>query len=419
MTVSASKALRFALSGAIAAVLMTGASGGVAAPSVSRSAQQAQEALSKGKVDRAISIAEKAVAANPREATLRGLLGQAYLKAGRFESAATTFEDAVELGDESARTVLGLALAHAACGRNQDAVAILDEHRSAIPAEDLGLALALAGETGRGVAVITDALRASQGSPKLRQNLAYAYALDGRWNEARLMVAQDLPADQVDGRITEWAMQGKPEAYQARVASLLGTPVVKDGGQPQYLALAASPAPAQAAAQPVAAPAPVPVEQPAAVAVQAEAPAPVAAAASPAFDTAFARPSFVSQPLIQAVPVRAAEAAPKAPVTRAKVARAPAQRAQPTGTHRVQLGAFTSAEGANRAVAHFTARNPALRGRLAVTTAVVGGRNYWRVAAIGFDAGSARSLCSTVKARGGACFAYAAPTTAGVALARR
>jgi hypothetical protein len=41
---------------------------------------------------------------------------------------------------------------------------------------------------------------------------------------------------------------------------------------------------------------------------------------------------------------------------------------------------------------------------------VVHGRNFWRVAAAGFNAGGASGMCSSVKARGGVCFAYAART---------
>src|SRR5690606_19058520 len=82
-----------------------------------------------------------------------------------------------------------------------------------------------------------DALRGGENTMKVRQNLAYAYALDGRWPEARLMASQDVPADQLDARISEWAHQGKPEDYRVRVAGMLGTPVLADGGQPAHLAL--------------------------------------------------------------------------------------------------------------------------------------------------------------------------------------
>ncbi len=429
MTVTrpASKAIRFAITGAIAAVLLAGtASGGSAAPSTARSVSQAQTALAKGKVERAIAIAEGALAHNPRDAGLRAVLAQSYLRAGRFESAATTFEDAMQLGDNSARTTLGLALAHAASGRNEDAVAILDEWRDAIPAEDLGLAFALAGETGRGVAILSDALRAGNASAKLRQNLAYAYALDGRWREARVMIAQDIPADKVDARISEWAMQAKPEDQQKRVASLLGAPVREDSGQPQRLALADSPSPAQMASestqsQPAAEPAvPDQAEQPAtadtlpsdsglAANAQSAQVQPVqdvpAAAASQQFATAFAQPESVSQPVVQPLPSRP-EAAPSPAATATT-----ATKARASGTHVVQLGSFASPQSAQRAKGIFAARNPQLRGyNITITPAVVRGMNYWRVSAVGFDAGSARSMCSSVKASGGACFAYAAST---------
>lgn len=436
MTLSAAKTIRFALTGALGAALLAGASGGTAAPSVQRSVEQAQAALAKGKPDRAIVIAEQAVATTPRESALRAVLAQAYLKAGRFEAAATTFEDAIELGDDSARTVLGLALAHAGCGRDQDAITILEQHHDKIPAEDFGLALALSGDTGRGVAVLIDALRTGPATPKLRQNLAYAYALDGRWAEARLMAQQDVPADQIGARLTDWAAQSRADAYQQRVAALLGAPIVADTGQPQYLALADVVAPAQVAAAPAEVAAPVQAaapsiaaEEPVAV-VQAEAPAPVEAPS--AFVTAFARPNFVSQPVVQAVPApRTAQPALKTAIARVQAKTAPSSAAKPNraqaaaapvaaGTHRVQLGAFNSAQVAQNAVRVLAARNPALRGRLTVTAAVVNGKNYWRVAATGFDAGSARSMCSTLKARGNACFAYAAPQgRVGVALAQR
>jgi hypothetical protein len=43
---------------------------------------------------------------------------------------------------------------------------------------------------------------------------------------------------------------------------------------------------------------------------------------------------------------------------------------------------------------------------MTITPAVVNGKNFWRVAAAGFNARSALGMCSSVKARGGACFAY-------------
>ena len=95
--------------------------------------------------------------------------------------------------------------------------------------------------------------------------------------------------------------------------------------------------------------------------------------------------------------------------------RASIQRAMPVtanGTHMVQLGSFSSQQGARRAWGIYTARNASLSGyRMNITPAVVNGKNVWRVAAAGISgAGAANGLCSSVKKRGGACFAYAAPS---------
>lgn len=439
-------ALPLGIVGAVAAIaIASGSFSGavVAKPSPDKSLAAAQVALGKGQIDKAISLAETAVAGNPREPSYRALLGQAYLRAGRFDSAVTTLDDAMKLGDNTGKTALALSLANIAAGDARAAVAILDDWRDAIPASDLGLALALAGESTRGVAVLADALRGGENTVKLRQNLAYAYALDGRWREARTMVAQDVPANLVDGRISDWAMKAKPEDHKLRIAALLGAPLRADPGQPTTLALVNSAAAEQLAAErsaaplvAAAAPAPVPayaaapVELPAvadvspAAATELASYAPVDAAPEPAVEApVYAAPApvqqagvtFVSTPVVQALPTRykakpaprtmaAAKAAPKAaPAYRMAAAGAGAAG----GAHAIQLGSFKSPQGARRAWGYYAAKNPELKNfRMVITPAKVKGRDYWRVAAAGMNAGGAQGMCSAVKSRGGVCFAY-------------
>lgn len=438
----------------------------VARPAPDKTAAAAKVALAKGQVDKAIQLAEAVVAANPRESSYRALLAQAYLKAGRFQSAATTFDDAMKLGDTSAKTALGLALSYAAEGRNRDAVSVLEDWRDAIPAADLGLAMALAGEPTRGSAILADALRNGENTPKLRQNLAYSYALDGRWREARLMMSQDVPADQIDARISEWAASARPEDYHVRIAGLLNAPRRTDPGQPARLALNApqeagqlaaltlpEPAPRQAPPvarepsgelPPLAAPQPAaelaeytPVNQsavaPVEPAVVAPAPAPAApvrASAARNFAEAFvaqgaaaaeaerglpAGVTFVSRPVVQAIPLmptRAprglALAAPRSAAQPAAGAIGP--RSAAGGMHNVQLGSFLTEQGARRAWSIYAARNPELRNyRMTISQAQVRGKTYYRVAAAGINGSrGAWSLCGTVKARGMGCFAYSA-----------
>lgn len=365
--------------------------------------------------EKAVERAEQALAKAPHDALLRAALGQAYLRAGRFGSATTAFKDAIALGDTTARTALGLALAQTGNGNGREAVAIIDNARDGLPASDVGLGLAIAGETGRGVAVLSDALRGGDNSPKVRQNLAYAYALDGQWREARIMMAQDVPAEQLDVRLTQWAVSSRPDLFQQRVATLLGAPLRADTGMPQNLALNGVPAVAEAPVQvaaapaPVAelppveqafAPAPVPASEPVSVAapVFAVAPAPAAQTSSLAAFDEFARP--VSSTL------KAPQARPAAIRPAARHARAAAVSQQ--GSHVVQLGSFSTEQNARRAWTVFTARNPELsNARMVITEANVNGRKFWRVAAASYEGSTARGLCSSVKTRGGACFAYA------------
>lgn len=427
------KPVGLALCTAMAAALVAGCA---SQSHIASASDQAVEAAPAGFADaKELARFENAVVASPDAAAPRVDLAQAYLSAGRFASAATTFEDAVALGDVSPRTALGMSLAYIGSGRSSEAVTLLNQWRDGIPASDLGLALALAGSTGEGVNVLTDALRAGQNSPKLRQNLAYAYALDGRWSEARIMAAQDVPADQLDERISSWARVGRPEDYSTRVAGLLGAPVRTDPGQPVMLALGGGKTSAtqfaSADAEPPVAPQTLPApyrdrELPAVDShepVRSAAVVPVAQPSAPArmqaasvetsFEEAYAAP--VSSP----APVRAAPAAPKpaaepaykAPKTR--VAEAPASEpvtARPAAkpTHLVQLGSFSSPENAQRAWKIYLERNPSLRDHdLVITQANVRGKTFWRVAAAGFDRSAARSMCSNVKRSGFGCFAYA------------
>ena len=96
--------LPLGLAGVAVAALMSAGTVATAKPGADTTASEAQIALGKGKIDKAISLAEAVVAASPRDPAYRTLLGNAYLRAGRFDSAVTTFDDAMELGDNSART---------------------------------------------------------------------------------------------------------------------------------------------------------------------------------------------------------------------------------------------------------------------------------------------------------------------------
>ena len=436
-TDKSSPKLRLVLGTAIASLALASCTS--SAPPAQVSFTKAQTALDKGKVDKAVSYAEEAVLASPRDAQYRAVLGSAYLKSGRYQSAATAFGDAIELGDIRGRTVLSYALTKVATGDNRAAVKVLQARQNSVPRADLGLALALAGEADRGVAILVDTIREGNTSPKARQNLAYAYALAGNWRAARVMASEDVPPDQLDERLSDWAASARPDDHMLRVSKLLGLDPVSDGGQPQYLALSNFPSQPELAAEAVqvakaeekAAPAaPRQSETMAFNASSSDAPvvakpvvaaAPAPSVAVPAVAAPVAKPKpaprpaaprFVSNAVVQKVPAATAPA-PKtssrpAPARASVTPRRSAPARGAADTHRVQLGSFDSRQVAEDKWRQFQRRYPALKGHeVVITEAEVNGRTFFRVAAAGFGARQARSMCGSVKASGGGCFAYA------------
>ena len=409
--------VRLAVTTALATTGLAGCSGKVA-PTASHSAAKAEVALQKGKASKAVQHAEAAVLASPRDAYSRTLLGNAYLEAGRFQSAAQTFSDAVALGDTGSRTVISLALAQIGAGDQYGAIETLDRWEAALDPADFGLAIALAGQPERGVHVLSNAIRGGQNTAKTRQNLAYAYALSGQWRAARLMVAEDVPADQVGNRMAEWGALASPQMSRVRVAQLMGVTIEADQGQPVMLALSNNPSVQQLAAETV-------EEE---VVVEEAAPAfafagelePVGAAPQ-ALDEADAgladaglfvaepQQEYVAASVARPAAVAAPSQAPVASHAASPVAAAAPSIAHAKGDYNIQLGSYFSMSDAQEGWRKFKAMYPELSdAQKVITKARVNGKIYYRVAATGYAKDSARGLCSSVKGKGGGCIAYAA-----------
>jgi hypothetical protein len=270
-------------------------------------------------------------------------------------------------------------------GKQKQALQLLNSKQSVLPPSDYGLALALAGETDSGVDVLSGLVRSGVNSPKVRQNLAFAYALDGRWREAKLMAGQDVKPDEVNQRILQWAQLARPNAYQARVASLIGvTPANVDNGQPAQLALraqgenaaavalAANPSvkkpvpafvPSKPAPKPTAKAAPKPITfasaGPVSIPLPASKPvakAPISEAAAP---KSVAKPkSLRKKPIIETVGAAGTRTAKALPA--AKKPAPAAKQSVRNGSYIIQLGAFSSPASAKKAWSQLTSKYSAL-----------------------------------------------------------
>jgi D-alanyl-D-alanine carboxypeptidase len=375
-------------------------------------AKKAEKSLAKGKTDRALTFAELAVEADMQNRDYRALLARVYMAQGRFVAAERSLMDVMELGQVDPRTVISLALARIAQGNVDSAVSLVEANRSIVPVSDYGLTLALAGRSSEAVSLLTEAIRGDNATARTRQNLALAYALDGRWREARVMASQDMAQDSVNDRIAEWAQFARPNSYTYRVASLLKVrPNMQDAGQPVRLALnsAASPAGfAQADVQPAS------VEmasvQPV-VELAAIGQAPVAESAGFATveaDVKIAEVAPIATPVFEAPLIKAPEGPAKSASAPAPVKLALADVPAPakvSGSHVVQLGAFASSANAQAAWNKLSKRYGVLNGfSAASSTVTVNGKQLTRLAAMGFgNAATANAACSQIKAQGGVC----------------
>ena len=398
---------------------------------------RARALVAAGQLAEAIPLAEQAVELSPQDSGYRMLLGDLYLRNGRFQSAEAAFRDVLRLDPSNQRAGISVALAQIALGRNGEALDVLDRLAEVAPPADLGLAYALAGQPQRAVEMLETAARTPGANGRVRQNLALAYALAGDWEKARTTAAQDVAPEELGGRLQQWAAFAQPKASWEQVASLFNTTAApQDPGQPMRLALAPAPqdGTALAAAESPATP------EPAADASFAGQPALVQTAAADEV------PQWVSASAIQNAPAQhdvtvhnaadeeetrpvyaeAVEALVKTEAPEIQVAAAPivggrtrsfdaprASAAKPvravlgTGAGRfaVQLGAFGSPAQVERAWASAHKRY-GFSGQTPLSTTIrTGGGTFHRLSIAGYAThADASRVCRTVKAKGGACF---------------
>ncbi|HEX8257176.1 MAG TPA: SPOR domain-containing protein, partial [Allosphingosinicella sp.] len=326
------------------------------------------------------------------------------------------------------RASLSIALAQIALGKAGEATAQLEElARTAAPA-DVGLAFALAGQPQRAIEMLEPAARSPEANGRIRQNLALAYALAGDWQKARVTAAQDVSPAQLGDRLQQWAAFAQPKASWDQVAGLLGVTPAEDPGQPVHLALAP---PSPAAGQYAAVEYPQPVEAapaaPISFAEAADPNQPIESAPQPVrteeIRYAEAARSLVDAPVIRASAeigdIADVELPAFVPVKKPRIAgrseRAFEERVarRHVGRFVVQIGAYGSSAAVERAWAESSKRYPFSDAQepLSTTVTLPGKGTFHRLSVSGFGTHLAASrLCSSIRAKGGACFVR---TTAG------
>lgn len=378
----------------------------LAAPPAHKLAAQAEKALAKKSLIKAIAQAEAAVAAAPSHAGYRMVLGRAYLESGRFRSAAASFAEALALDPSRGGAALSLVLAKLGGGDVDGARTVLATHGELIPAGDRGLALALAGDSVTAIPLLEAAVRDGGADAKTRQNLALAYALAGRWPEAKLMASYDLDPATLSTRIMEWSRMARDGQASTQVSALLGVAPAEDAGMPVRLALVAPLAAPTAQVQVAQASPPPPVRMDEAPVIAPEAPQPAIGSAEPAIQFAPLTPAVQT---VADAPVKLEQPRPARPVVAKTVIAAPKTVSLPRpvgGRFAVQIGAFDSLGVAQASWDRSARRIGMLRDYAPSTATVVRGNAvFHRLSVSGFGTrADAVRVCETLRARGAQCF---------------
>jgi len=356
-------------------------------------ATRALAALAANDPATAVGYAEKAVENTPNEASFRALLGSAYFAAGRFASAEAAFKDSLSIDASQPQVTLKVALAQIAQGKNAEAIVTLDSARGTIDPADYGLALALAGRPGDAVAMLGAVARAVGADARVRQNLALSYALSGDWTSAKTIAAQDVPADQLDGRMQQWLQLANPAKPGDQLAALIGvTPAASDPGEPTRLALAKPDTQVAQAA---------PAEQPVPQVAEATVPPIGPMEAAPGDAPVASSPSFTAEVTAPPPP----PAAKPARVVHARLPKVAIRRAGKSGAV-MQIGAYGNAQRVAAAWNAAARRYGALREYTPMSARFDSPKGtFYRLSVKGFASmNEANALCTSLRRGGGTCF---------------
>ncbi|HEY7231467.1 MAG TPA: tetratricopeptide repeat protein [Pseudolabrys sp.] len=159
-----------------------------------------------GQRAQAVAVLEQAAIRNPRSMPLLGAYGRALAEAGQYQQALTTLERAhtPENPDWRILNVQGAVLdqmgRHAEAQRHYaSALKIMPNEASVL--SNLGLSYLLTKDLKNAEETLRRAVAQPNASPRVRQNLALAVGLRGRFDEAEKIASADLPESEAAANI--------------------------------------------------------------------------------------------------------------------------------------------------------------------------------------------------------------------------
>jgi Flp pilus assembly protein TadD len=161
-----------------------------------------------GSMPQALEVLGEASRRNPGEPRILAIYGKQLARAGRTAEANRVLDDALKANAKDWRLLSAKGSVLDQMGRSAEAREHYERALQAVPNEpmvinNLAMSHALAGDLKQAEALLRRAAEGKgSGSVRARQNLALVVGLQGRFDEAREILARDLPANLVEANIT-------------------------------------------------------------------------------------------------------------------------------------------------------------------------------------------------------------------------
>jgi Flp pilus assembly protein TadD len=228
-----------------------------------------------GSRDRALEILKIAYQSNTTDGEIAAELGRLALDMGQMDIASVALKSAEAQGVKDWKTLSAEGTLHAKKGEYAEAqqyfLAALQVEPDAVSVtNNLALAYALDGKADKAEGLLREAVASGHEDKRVRQNLALVLGLEGKFDEARQIASVDMTEQEAKSSMTYLHnMLSSPNAFasakdnsEAALASAAPKPSGGDDWQPYAANSAAEDAPVRTAAATPAAPAKVQVVTP-------------------------------------------------------------------------------------------------------------------------------------------------------------
>jgi len=165
-----------------------------------------QALRANGQREQAVAVLEQAVLNSPGNKQLLGAYGRALADNGNFQQAFDTLSKAHTPANPDWRILSTQGTVLDQMGRHDDARAYYGSALKIVPDEpsvlsNLGLSYVLTKDLPKAEEVLRKAYTRDPNNPRIRQNLALAVGLQGRYAEAEGIVKADLPPDEAAANV--------------------------------------------------------------------------------------------------------------------------------------------------------------------------------------------------------------------------